>query len=76
MSRTPSHVLKEAHRFDWRGEYKELPQGAFVRPIEYQYIPKEVLEDRQFSMFNLTIDVFCYTRYGIIPIPKHKLREV
>lgn len=57
-------------------DYKVLPAGSFVRPIEVQYVPKHVLDKTQYRSFNKDVQVFCYCKYGIIPIDKSKFREV
>lgn len=83
MSRTPNYFLKEA--------YKELPQGACVRPVFVDYLPLEtkkalgVILDtnppKPYSYYNPAptfypeTDEVCYTRIGFLTIPKRLLVE-
>lgn len=76
LPRTPNYVLDRPHTF-YRGGHdsRTLPAGSFVRPIELKYVPAHILDDEQWRWFNKEREVFCFTRYGIIPIPKEYLRE-
>ena len=69
---------------------RTLPQGSFVRPLELHYVPKHCLAERENSFwthvpdswggqkirksFDPLTEVFCYTRYGIITIPRQFIR--
>jgi len=54
------------------GDTKTLPAGAYVKPIDLYYISPVTLEKWKF--FNKEKEVFCYTAYGILPIPKNIVR--
>lgn len=56
------------------GDPKVLPVGAFVRPIQLSYIPQHVLDNNKYN-YDHKLDIYCYTRFGIIPIPKSYMRE-
>lgn len=51
-----------------------LPANSFVRPIELRWVPKHILEDHKWRFFNKELEVFCYTYYGIIALPKKIIR--
>lgn len=72
--RTPNYVLSEAH-YHHVGpmDARTLPAGTFVRPIELCYVPKHVTEANR--EFDKEKEVYCYCRYGILPIPKSIIRE-
>lgn len=53
-----------------------LPAGLFVKPIEYRYVPKHVLEKYENTGHDDSKCVFCYTSYGIISIPRELIREI
>lgn len=54
-----------------------LIKGSFVRPMELSYVPKHVKENpRWVRIFNPTMDVFAYTYYGILPIPRNKFHQI
>ncbi len=73
MSRSPDYVLTAPHAVPGSHDLT-LPAGAFVRPIATCYVPKHVLEDTRWQSFWLEGMLFCYTRYGILPIPKAIVR--
>jgi len=78
MNRTPNYVLITSFIFDSDSSQrnsKVLPAGSFARPIVFEYVPRHVIEDPRWKLFSDDLDVFCYTRYGIISIPKSLLRE-
>ncbi len=55
-------------------EQKTLPQGAFVRPFwDIGYVPLHVRE--KFKFFSPTTEVFCYTHFGVVPIPLNYILE-
>ena len=59
----------------FHGEKKELPAGAFVKPIEYKWVPKHILDCDMGRWFNKDIQTFCYTHYGIVVIPNEMIRK-
>ena len=70
--KTTNYVLMEAytHLID-RQDSQTLPAGSFVRPMDPRWVPKEVKERH---WINHDKEVFCYTRLGIIPIPRKIIR--
>jgi len=52
-----------------------LPAGSFVKPIQDVYLPKHVKESLDYKYHDPRKDIFCYCRYGIIPVPKKIIRE-
>jgi hypothetical protein len=57
-------------------EHKTLKEGTFVKPIEPQYVPKHVKDDPLRRVYDGTKDTYCYTPYGIFPVPRKSIREV
>lgn len=77
--RTPNFALSEDYSFAQGVKHydvKTLPSGSFVRPVNFEYVPNFVLEDPRWRWFNKDIEVFCYTRFGFLAIPKASLREI
>lgn len=75
--KTPNYALKEEYSIVYDiHDVKVLPKGTFVRPVQYEYIPKHVIENPMWRFFNKEREVFCYTRYGFAAIPLSSLREV
>lgn len=75
---TPNYVLTEEHTVAWgysSTDSKTLEAGSWIRPIELTYVPIHVKEDRKWSGTNKETHVFCYTRWGIMPIPREKVRQ-
>ena len=74
MTLVPEYVLREAHscKSDPFGADKMLPAGAYIKPINFYYI--SALTKERWPSFNPETQVFCYTAYGIIPIPKSLVR--
>jgi hypothetical protein len=74
MPRSSNYRLKEDFYFgSTYGSYqdgKKLPAGTYIRPIDLSYVPNHVINDQRWRHFNSELEVFCYTRFGIIPIPK------
>lgn len=61
---------------DWATkEMKVLPSGSFVSPVHFKYVPKHVLDNPKNKGFNENTEVFCYTKYGFVIVPKKALRE-
>lgn len=76
MNRTPNYVLTRDFMVAQNGrDYKKLPCGSFVRPIELRYVPQHVIDDPLNTFFDVKLEVYCYTRYGLISIPKKDIRE-
>lgn len=74
--RVPDYVITEDYSFTFdRTDTKTLPAGSFVKPIELVYVPKHVVEQDRWRGFNKAKDVFCYTRLGIVSIPRKIIRE-
>lgn len=76
MSKTPTYALIAPHHVKCRSDYIVLSEGTFVRPLSLEYVPQHVLEDRNNLYVDKTKEVFCYTRYGIVPIPRDIIKEV
>lgn len=70
--KTEQWVLAQeyTHSFNQRDSFT-LPSGAFVLPMETKYVPKHV---REAIFLDSSKEIFCYTHFGIIPIPKKILR--
>lgn len=76
---TPNYMLNAPYSFECgQNAYdtKTLPEGTFVRPIEIQYVPAHILDNKRWRSFNSSKEIFCYTHYGIIPIPREKIRKL
>lgn len=72
--RTPNYQLSEDYTyFVGAMDTRTLPQGTFVRPIELTYVPKHITEGNK--IFSKDTEVYCYTRYGILAIPRKIIRE-
>lgn len=75
--KSPNYVLSsDCHFSSGNFDSKVLYAGTFVRPIELKYVPQHVLDNPLWKGFNKDKEVFVYTRYGIIPVPKSSVREV
>ena len=75
---TPNFILKEPFTLSCGQSHLDdrvLEAGSWVRPIEFCYVPKEVKEDPRWKYFDKNTEIFCYTHWGLIPIPKKSLRE-
>jgi len=76
--KTPNYCLTEDFTYypnGWGGEGRTLPAGAWVKPIQLDYVPKHVKEDERWKDFNKDKEVFVYCRFGIIALPKHIVVE-
>lgn len=76
MVKTPDYILEEKFVYSSNYSSHTLEAGYFVRPINYIYVPKHIIERPEWKYFNCDKDVFCYTRIGIVAIPKKLLRKV
>jgi hypothetical protein len=76
MMPTPNYVLTEEHAVS-SGPYdtKTLPAGSFVRPIDPVYLPRHITESDEYKYFSPERQIYCYTRIGIVAIPKYKVRR-
>ncbi len=78
--KTPNYILKEDYSYpSAKGnshDLKILKAGAFVRPIQIQYVPKHVLEDERWRWIMTKTETFAYTSQGIVVIPLNIIREV
>ncbi len=75
--RTPNYALTEEHSVFRKNRTDPivLPAGSFVRPLELCYVPKHVLEDPQWRYFDKEIEVFVFTKFGIVAVPKRLVKE-
>lgn len=76
--KVPEFVLTEEYhlRVDTIGDPMILPQGSFVKPINNNYISKETRKKPINSWHNDNTDVFCFTRFGVVSLPKKIVREL
>lgn len=74
---TPNYVMTKDYRIFVVGkqEYRTIPEGTFVRPIEQCYIPKHT-KDIWDKWFTPVLEVYTYSTYGILPIPRKYIRQV
>lgn len=73
MTRTPNYVLSDD--FHISGD-KNLPAGSFVRPIRWEYLPKHITHSKLYEGIEPIGVLFCYTRYGIVPIDIRRFRQI
>ncbi len=52
-----------------------LESGTFIRPIDISYVPKHITSKNEYRFFDGRTEIYCYTRYGIIPIKRSNIRE-
>ncbi len=69
-------MLKEAFTIHSISDPIVLPAGSFVKPIETRYLPPHVLKDPKNKYFTEKTEVICYTRLGMVAIPRNIIREV
>lgn len=75
--KTPNYVLTAAHTYHFGPhDTKVFDAGTFVRPIEKRWLPKHVLEHKDNRWVDHSREVFCYTRWGILLLPRNILRQV
>ena len=73
--KVPNHALTEAYSYAvGNQDTRTLPQNAYVCPIDPYYLPRHLKESSEYAFFNAETHVYCYTRYGLIPIPKNIVR--
>lgn len=74
--RAPNYRLKNAYKIPSKdAEAPTLPERTYVRPINFEYVPKHVLDDPQWRWYSEFEYTFCHTKYGIMPIPTSYLEE-
>lgn len=76
--KTPDYVMSEeySYRYHWHSDPMVFSVGMFIRPIEIQYVPKHVTERETINKFDKDKEVYCFSRYGIYPIPLKLIRRV
>ena len=70
----PEYVLDKDHSCIFYGDAVTLPKGSHVVPMDLRWVPQEIKEKHRF--FVDSSDVYVYTKYGILPIPKSILRTI
>lgn len=75
--KTPDYVLSEKYTYSNGADTITLDKGMFVRPIKQDYLPRHILADKTWQPYLRSPSyVFCYTRYGIIPVTKNIVERV
>lgn len=75
--KTPDYVLtEEINILDERWNKIPIPSGTFMRPIDFRYVPKHVIDNPLHRWFNKDTEVFCYCYMGIVIVDISKIREV
>lgn len=74
---TPDYVLTKGfeHKIDLHTDPVVLKAGSFVRPIEYRYLPNHIKDTNDCRINEWSGKIYCYTHYGLIPIPQELLRR-
>lgn len=74
---TPNYVLVEDYSYViGPQDTRVLKAGSFVRPVEFCYLPTHITKELSSQRAVKFEDkVFCYTFYGMLPIPKKLLRQ-
>jgi len=74
--KTPEYTLIEAHDHFTSGyDKRTLEAGSFINPIEPQYLPQHIKNTDEFKKMDHDLFVYCYTAYGILPIPRRIIRS-
>lgn len=77
--KTPNFMTTKEYTFQGRGKYGvqtlTLPEKSFVKPIYFGYLPKHVVDESKAKGFNDKTEVYCYTYFGILALPKDLLRQ-
>lgn len=73
--KTPDYQLIEDHVIYSGNDPVRIAAGSFVRPVELRYVPAHVLEDPRFQ-HRPADTVFCHCWYGMVLIPRSKLKTV
>lgn len=75
--KTPDYVLdSDCEMVDEFWNKKTIPAGTFVKPIDFYYVPKHVREMPLNRYYDKDKETFCYCSYGIVLLPKNKIRRV
>lgn len=72
MKTTDYVIMQEFHYSFDQHDSITLVTGSFVRPMDPRWVPNFIKQRNTF--FNDKIEVYCYTRYGIIPVPLKLIR--
>ncbi len=72
--RMEEYVLIEDFQYTPLGTYdtKVLPAGSFVKPISERWLPQHVKDEMRW--YDPQVEVYCYTRVGMVKLPWSKLR--
>lgn len=76
MAKMPEYILDQEYRYGPMNDPQILPQGSFVKPIEYMWVPKHVIDGEPGKYFNKLTDMFYYTKYGFVAIPTKYVRKI
>lgn len=52
-----------------------VPAGTWVKPIDKYYLPQHIKEGEAYRWANHDVEIFCYTSYGIVLIPRKAIVE-
>lgn len=69
---TPEYVTTQEYVVKIRGAEKTLPAGSFVKIVSSQYVPDFTKET--YPTFFESNDCYCFTAFGLVPLPKMMLR--
>jgi hypothetical protein len=74
--KTPLYITIEDHEvYLGGGDIKTLPQGSFVKPIKFEYLPKHIKDRDNPSWFDPERYVYVYCHYGIVCVRWQILRK-
>lgn len=78
-SRTPNFAITEDYQVrasssGW--EMITIPANSYLRPIELVYVPEHVQNDSRWVHFNPKLEVFCFCKKGMFPIPRRLLKDI
>lgn len=76
LGQRANYVLMEDFNFNRLGDANVLPAGAFVMPIEAQYLPRHIKDSTDYRWYDPQVSAFCYCHAGIILIPLSLIRTV
>lgn len=71
--RAPNYRLKVEHQIRVGQDALTLPQGAWLRPVEFLYLPHHLRNASEYIWMDQEKNVACYTKYGFHIIPRDKL---
>lgn len=77
MARTPDYVMVEDY-VPPAGQEKMVPKGAFIRPVDWYYLPRHIKDANDYSYYLTNRDEYCYcfTRHGLMVVPIKKFRKL